>query len=75
LHIAAADGAPGFELLVGDIARAFGADADEESRALVPVQMDGYNSDWDTLYPFSSVRPLPPSLLPSSSPPDTDTPI
>jgi hypothetical protein len=36
------------ELLVGDIVRAFGVDADAEGKkscgcALVPVQMDGYN--------------------------------
>ncbi|KDR80962.1 hypothetical protein GALMADRAFT_1358006, partial [Galerina marginata CBS 339.88] len=50
MHIAAADGAPGFELLVGDIVSEFGA-LDYEP---APVIMDGYNSDWDTLYPFSS---------------------
>ncbi|KIJ65340.1 hypothetical protein HYDPIDRAFT_110370 [Hydnomerulius pinastri MD-312] len=50
LHIASADGAPGFDELVYDIAVKFGADG-------VPpkaVIMDDYNSDWDTLYPFSA---------------------
>jgi hypothetical protein len=52
LHIAAADGAPGFDDLVRDITTHFGADG-------VPpkaVVMDDWNSDWDTLYPFSAVR-------------------
>jgi hypothetical protein len=52
LHIAAADGAPGFDDLVHDITAHFGADG-------VPpkaVVMDDWNSDWDTLYPFSAVR-------------------
>lgn len=50
LHIAAADGAPGFDDLVHDITAHFGADG-------VPpkaVVMDDWNSDWDTLYPFSA---------------------
>jgi hypothetical protein len=57
LHVAAADGAPGLEGLVRHVARVFGEreGAEEGERELVPVQMDGYNSDWDTLYPFSSV--------------------
>lgn len=49
LHIAAADGAAGFDGLVHEIATRFGADG-------VPPQvaiMDDYNGDWDTLYPFS----------------------
>lgn len=51
LHIAAADGAPGFDELVHDIATRFGADG-------VPPQavvMDDHNGDWDNLYPFSVV--------------------
>jgi hypothetical protein len=56
MHVAAADGAPGLDVLVGDVARVFGAGGEEgRERALVPVQMDGYNSDWDMLYPFSGV--------------------
>ncbi|KAG0704555.1 hypothetical protein DFH29DRAFT_910837 [Suillus ampliporus] len=50
LHIAAADGAPGFDDLVHDITAHFGADG-------VPpkaVVMDDWNGDWDTLYPFSA---------------------
>ncbi|KAG1738532.1 hypothetical protein EDB19DRAFT_1714183 [Suillus lakei] len=50
LHIAAADGAPGFDDLVHDITARFGADG------VLPkaVVMDDWNSDWDTLYPFSA---------------------
>lgn len=50
LHIAAADGAPGFDDLVHDITAHFGANG-------VPpkaVVMDDWNGDWDTLYPFSA---------------------
>ncbi|KAF9458872.1 hypothetical protein BDZ94DRAFT_1225561 [Collybia nuda] len=53
LHIAAADGAPGFELLVNDIVKEF-APASVSEAGLVPVVMDDYNSDWDSLYPFSA---------------------
>ncbi|KAF8806834.1 hypothetical protein BYT27DRAFT_7167035 [Phlegmacium glaucopus] len=49
LHLAAADGAPGFELLVKDIAQEFGATGNIPA----PVIMDDYNSDWDLLYPYS----------------------
>lgn len=63
LHVAGADGAPGLGALVGDIARAFGdpevfraGGAGAGAEVLVPRAMDEYNSDWDTLYPFSSVR-------------------
>jgi hypothetical protein len=52
LHIAAADGAPGFDDLVYDITTHFGADG-VPAKAVV---MDDWNSDWDTLYPFSAVR-------------------
>lgn len=51
LHIAAADAAPGFELLVKDIAEEFGA----IGYIPTPVIMDDYNNDWDLLYPFSAV--------------------
>ncbi|KAG2046912.1 hypothetical protein BDR06DRAFT_964563 [Suillus hirtellus] len=50
LHIAAADGAPGFDDLVHDITAHFGA-AGMPPKAIV---MDDWNSDWDTLYPFSA---------------------
>jgi len=59
LHIAAADGAPGFDELVHDIADKFGAD-DVLPKAII---MDDYNNDWDTLYPFSTVRISPFSHL------------
>ncbi|KAF9233723.1 hypothetical protein BU15DRAFT_53545 [Melanogaster broomeanus] len=50
LHIAAADGAPGFDTLAHDIAARFGVDG------VLPkaVIMDDHNSDWNTLYPFSA---------------------
>ncbi|KAF5379478.1 hypothetical protein D9615_006633 [Tricholomella constricta] len=59
LHIADADGAPGFELLATDIMNEFvarrpGATANTSSLELTPVVMDDYNSDWDPLYPFSA---------------------
>ncbi|KAH7891014.1 hypothetical protein F5I97DRAFT_2052216 [Phlebopus sp. FC_14] len=50
LHIAAADGAAGFDELVHDIAVKFGV-AGVPPKAII---MDDYNSDWDTLYPFSA---------------------
>jgi hypothetical protein len=55
LHIAAADGAPGFDVLAKDIIQEFGM-ADEHVHALEPVVVDDYNTDWDHLYPFSAVR-------------------
>lgn len=51
LHLADADSAPGFEGLVDDIAKEFGL----AGTNAVPVVMDDYNGDWDSLYPFSSV--------------------
>ncbi|KAG2143750.1 uncharacterized protein EDB93DRAFT_1088015 [Suillus bovinus] len=50
LHIAAADGAPGFDDLVHDITRHFGV-AGVPPKAVI---MDDWNGDWDTLYPFSA---------------------
>ncbi|KAF9475846.1 hypothetical protein BDN70DRAFT_953709 [Pholiota conissans] len=50
LNIATADGAPGFEQLVHDIIQEFGTTSIDP----VPVVMDDYNSDWDSLYPFSA---------------------
>ncbi|EIW58152.1 uncharacterized protein TRAVEDRAFT_28892 [Trametes versicolor FP-101664 SS1] len=50
LHIAAADGAPGFHSLAADIAKAFSTpDVTPTS-----VVMNDWNSDWDTVYPFSA---------------------
>lgn len=37
-----------------DIAKEFAA----TERSPTPVVMDDYNSDWDSLYPFSSVRSI-----------------
>ncbi|KJA25691.1 hypothetical protein HYPSUDRAFT_37128 [Hypholoma sublateritium FD-334 SS-4] len=50
MHIAAADGAPGFEQLAHAIALKFGA----SDVAPEPVTMDDNNYDWDVLYPFSA---------------------
>ncbi|TDL26482.1 hypothetical protein BD410DRAFT_741807 [Rickenella mellea] len=50
LHMASADGAPGFETLVQDIAKFVGGEnAQHES-----VDMNLYASDWDALFPFSA---------------------
>lgn len=59
LHIAAADGAPGFDELAHDIAVKFGVD-DVPPKAIV---MDDRNNDWDTLYPFSAVRNSPSLII------------
>ncbi|KAF9454480.1 hypothetical protein P691DRAFT_692720 [Macrolepiota fuliginosa MF-IS2] len=50
LHISGADGAPGFELLVEDIVKEFST----TDIVPQPLVMNDYNSDWDTLYPFSA---------------------
>jgi hypothetical protein len=55
LHLAAADGAPGFENLVRDIVNEFAAPESDKEHALEPVLHDDANSDWDQLYPFSAV--------------------
>jgi len=68
LHLAAADGAPGFELLVKDIAEEFGATGDMPA----PVIMDDYNNDWDILYPFSAF--LTPYKVPLSLDPSYVSP-
>jgi len=52
LHIASADGAPGFQSLVDDIATSFGAPLERPTL----VKMNEYNADWDVVYPFSQVR-------------------
>ncbi|KAF6747109.1 hypothetical protein DFP72DRAFT_614406 [Ephemerocybe angulata] len=50
LHLAASDGAPGFEVLVEEIVKEFGT----SEYAPKPVVMNDHNSDWDSLYPFSA---------------------
>ncbi|KAI0032979.1 hypothetical protein K488DRAFT_48677 [Vararia minispora EC-137] len=50
LHIGAADGAPGFDALVEDIAAHFGV----AGVGAAPEDMNDYNGDWDVLYPFSA---------------------
>ncbi|KAF8217155.1 hypothetical protein K438DRAFT_1798365 [Mycena galopus ATCC 62051] len=52
LHIASADGAPGFHQLVKDISAHFGDGVSVAEPA--PLVMDDYNADWDSLYPFSA---------------------
>ncbi|EPX70912.1 peptidase [Schizosaccharomyces octosporus yFS286] len=47
LHVAAADSAPGFEQLVSNLASKI---SDEP---IVKTEIDDWNSDWDTVYPFS----------------------
>ncbi|RDB27664.1 putative endoplasmic reticulum metallopeptidase 1 [Hypsizygus marmoreus] len=54
LHIAAADGAPGFELLASEIVNQFAPAANGSAVSLELEIMDDYNSDWDPLYPFSA---------------------
>jgi len=57
LHVGAADRAPGLEKIVYDVAQAFG-----ENRALDDgtevktqlVEMNDWNTEWDTIYPFSA---------------------
>jgi len=50
LHVGAADGAPGFEQLVDDIAANFGVVGTQA----VQEDMHDWNGDWDNLYPFSA---------------------
>ncbi|CCM00596.1 uncharacterized protein FIBRA_02632 [Fibroporia radiculosa] len=50
LHVAAADGAPGFELLAQSIAQEFSV----PGAIPAPMNMSAWNNDWDTLYPFSA---------------------
>ncbi len=55
LHVSAADGAPGFEQLVHDIAANFGVVGTQA----VQEDMHDWNGDWDILYPFSAVSSNP----------------
>ncbi|RPD64072.1 hypothetical protein L226DRAFT_544758 [Lentinus tigrinus ALCF2SS1-7] len=50
LHVAAADAAPGFHSLAQDIANEFSVPGVTPTT----VVMDDWNSDWDTMYPFSA---------------------
>ncbi|KAF7323535.1 Peptide hydrolase [Mycena kentingensis (nom. inval.)] len=50
LHVATADGAPGFPALVQDIAALVAGD----QAVAETVAMNDYNGDWDPLYPFSA---------------------
>ncbi|OSX64019.1 hypothetical protein POSPLADRAFT_1065412 [Postia placenta MAD-698-R-SB12] len=50
LHVAAADGAPGFDILAHSIARQFSVPGVVPE----PVSMNTWNNDWDTMYPFSN---------------------
>jgi hypothetical protein len=53
--VSAADGAPGFEQLVHDIAANFGVAGTQA----VQEDMHDWNGDWDILYPFSAVGSRP----------------
>jgi hypothetical protein len=53
--VSAADGAPGFEQLVNDIAANFGVAGTQA----VQEDMHDWNGDWDILYPFSAVSSDP----------------
>ncbi|KAI0262359.1 hypothetical protein BC834DRAFT_925273 [Gloeopeniophorella convolvens] len=50
LHVGAADGAPGFNELVDDIAANFGIVGTQA----VLEDMHDWNGDWDVIYPFSA---------------------
>lgn len=54
LHVGAADGAPGFDQLVDDIAAGFGVVGAQS----VQEDMHDWNGDWDILYPFSAVSKM-----------------
>ena len=55
LHVAAADGAPRFHDLAVEIAKEFSIPGVTPET----VVMDDWNSDWDTIYPFSAVCAFP----------------
>ncbi|PCH44600.1 hypothetical protein WOLCODRAFT_26882 [Wolfiporia cocos MD-104 SS10] len=50
LHVAAADSAPGFDALAHSIAREFSV----PDAVPMPMSMNAWNNDWDTMYPFSA---------------------
>ena len=51
LHVSAADAAPGFHNLAVDIAKEFSVPGTTPES----IVMNDWNSDWDTMYPFSAV--------------------
>ncbi|KAG5727720.1 hypothetical protein E4T56_gene20743 [Termitomyces sp. T112] len=71
LHLASADSAPGFDLIanrvVDDFIYDWAGSTDNASVALVPVAMDDYNSEWDSLYPFSAFLTIYKISLPTDS--------
>jgi len=69
LHLASADGAPGFPQIVGDIADKFA----QIYHRPVPVMMDDNNADWDIVYPFSQF--LTPYKIPLPNPYDRPSPF
>ncbi|KAK7686297.1 hypothetical protein QCA50_010521 [Cerrena zonata] len=69
LHFAAADSAPGFELLVHDLAQSFGL---PEAPLPQSIIMNDWNADWDVVYPFSSF--LTPYRVELPEHPDFKTP-
>lgn len=56
LHIAIADGAPGFDRLVSDVAAMLDVEManDTYSHGAKPMELSSYNSDWDVIYPYSN---------------------
>ena len=51
LHVAAADGAPGFPQLAQRIAEEWSV----PGAVPTPMSVDAWNNDWDVIYPFSAV--------------------
>ena len=51
LHVAAADGAPGFPQLAQRIAEEWSI----PGAVPKPMSVDVWNNDWDVIYPFSAV--------------------
>jgi len=47
IHVAKADGAPGFEEVVLDLARTYGASGNQTHTARTPI--DNWHSEWDSV--------------------------
>ncbi|KAF8576245.1 hypothetical protein K439DRAFT_1640647 [Ramaria rubella] len=54
LNFAGADSSPGLSSLVQNLASTFGESHRGPEYELSPVEMNDWNGDWDTLYPFSA---------------------
>lgn len=53
IHVAKADGAPGFEGIVLDLAKSFGASGNQTLATKTPV--DNWHSEWDSVSRLSSL--------------------